>query len=148
MKVVWIDNNSSCKGVCTRIENINMTQNANPNDDLYSDHGYYDEAMLTDLPRYLAGDQDVLIVLHTLGSHDPTYHKRSCCMQLITGSRWVKMAFTCTACLIGSRLKHKPTSPCFYGVPKAIGSKTRKLGRPYRQKNQRTYRTTTYHIAC
>lgn len=76
VKVVWIDNNSSCKGVCTRIENTNMTQNANPNDDLYSDHGYYDEAMLTDLPRYLAGDQDVLIVLHTLGSHGPTYHKR------------------------------------------------------------------------
>ena len=76
VKVVWIDNNSSCKGVCTRIENRNLLQQVNHSDDLYSDNGYYDEAMLNDLEHYLAGNQDVLIVLHTLGSHGPTYHKR------------------------------------------------------------------------
>ena len=76
VKVVWIDNNSSCKGVCTRIENRNLLQQVNHSDDLYSDNGYYDEVMLNDLEHYLAGNQDVLIVLHTLGSHGPTYHKR------------------------------------------------------------------------
>lgn len=76
VKVVWIDNNSSCKGVCQRIENINLTNNPDQHNKLYSDGAYYDEVMLDYLQQYTQGSQDVLIVLHTMGSHGPTYHKR------------------------------------------------------------------------
>lgn len=76
VKVVWIDNNSSCKGVCNRIENVNLTKQGNQQHALYSNGAYYDEAMLEYLTPYLAGDEDVLLVLHSLGSHGPAYHLR------------------------------------------------------------------------
>ncbi|SHA25481.1 Probable integral membrane protein [Bathymodiolus thermophilus thioautotrophic gill symbiont] len=66
VKVFWLDNNSSCKGVCNRIENENI---------FYQDK--LDIAMLDNLKRYIDKQQsDVLIVLHSLGSHGPRYYKR------------------------------------------------------------------------
>jgi lipid A ethanolaminephosphotransferase len=76
VKVLWLDNNSSCKGVCERVENINLRTAPDEKHEFYSDGGYYDEAMLDYLADAVKGSQDVLIVLHTLGSHGPTYHKR------------------------------------------------------------------------
>jgi lipid A ethanolaminephosphotransferase len=77
VKTVWIDNNSSCKHVCDRIENINLRQDLDESSPYYSDMGYFDEALLDNIDRYLDSDgPDLLLVLHTLGSHGPAYSRR------------------------------------------------------------------------
>lgn len=66
VKVFWLDNNSSCKGVCTRIENKNILS-----------QGKFDISMLDGLKSYIdKQESDVLVVLHSLGSHGPRYYKR------------------------------------------------------------------------
>lgn len=75
--VVWIDNNSTCKHVCDRVDNINLRQSVDESSPYYSDGGYYDDAMLDDLDAYLdAPGPDTLLVLHMLGSHGPAYSRR------------------------------------------------------------------------
>jgi len=77
IKTVWIDNNSSCKNVCNRIENSNLRDEPDEAAALYSDMGYFDEILLQKIEPYLDTDgPDVLIVLHTLGSHGPAYSRR------------------------------------------------------------------------
>lgn len=81
--VIWIDNNSSCKGVCERIGEINIRQNPDPKSSFYSDGEEFDEALIGKMDEVLSRldnaeskNSDVLIVLHTLGSHGPKYYKR------------------------------------------------------------------------
>ncbi len=75
--VYWIENNSSSKKVATRIKIINLRGDPDASSPLYSDGGYFDEAMVQYLDQCIEGSEnDVLIVLHTMGSHGPTYHKR------------------------------------------------------------------------
>ncbi len=77
IKTVWIDNNSSCKNVCNRIENSNLQDDPDETSTLYSDMGYFDEVFLQEIDSYLNADgPDILIVLHTLGSHGPAYGRR------------------------------------------------------------------------
>lgn len=77
IKNVWIDNNSSCKGVCRRIESVNLHGNADPASPYYNDGEYYDAVLLPMLEEYVnASDQDLLVTLHVLGSHGPAYHRR------------------------------------------------------------------------
>ncbi len=77
VRTVWIDNNSSCKHVCDRIENINLREDIDVSSPFYSDMGYLDEALLENIDDYLdAEGPDTLIVLHTLGSHGPAYSRR------------------------------------------------------------------------
>lgn len=77
VRTVWIDNNSSCKGVCARIENVNLRHDIDESSPFYSDMGYQDEILLQTIDPYLDGDgQDLLIVLHTMGSHGPAYSRR------------------------------------------------------------------------
>lgn len=77
VRVVWIDNNSSDKGVCARIGSINLQHSPDPASPHYAHGGYYDEVLLEGLGSHLEGtDADVLIVLHTMGSHGPAYHRR------------------------------------------------------------------------
>lgn len=77
VRTVWIDNNSSCKSVCNRIENTNLRLDMQAASKWYSDGGYYDGVLLEELDSYLEGsDSDLLIVLHTLGSHGPAYSRR------------------------------------------------------------------------
>jgi lipid A ethanolaminephosphotransferase len=64
--VLWHDNNSSSKGVATRVKEDNI-RHLNQND----------EALLDGLEKYLNTLQtDGVIVLHQLGSHGPAYYKR------------------------------------------------------------------------
>lgn len=77
VQTVWIDNNSSCKHVCDRIENLNLRQHPDESSPFYSDNGFYDEALLQNIDAYLDNDdRDLLLVLHTLGSHGPAYSRR------------------------------------------------------------------------
>lgn len=77
VKTVWLDNNSSCKHVCDRIENVNLRQNIDKSSPYYSDMGYFDEALIEKLDDYLGSEgSDLLLVLHTLGSHGPAYGRR------------------------------------------------------------------------
>jgi len=77
VRVVWIDNNSSSKGVCARIGSVNLLTAPVRDSPHNEDGGYYDEVLLEDLDAYIADpDGDVLIVLHTMGSHGPAYHNR------------------------------------------------------------------------
>lgn len=76
-KVVWIDNNNGgCKDVCTRVETVVIDENsANP---LCDGEYCLDEILLEYLDKQLAieSDENVLIVLHMMGSHGPTYYRR------------------------------------------------------------------------
>ena len=77
VKVLWKDNNSSCKGVCKRIETINLRVDPDPSSPFYNDGEYFDEVLLEQLETYIdSTDSDVLIVLHMLGSHGPRYYRR------------------------------------------------------------------------
>ncbi|OEY69911.1 phosphoethanolamine transferase [Rheinheimera salexigens] len=89
--VLWLDNNSSCKGVCARVENVNIaTSSSQP---LCDGQFCYDEILVQQLVERLAQQPDQqqtqhenkqknkpasnrLIVLHMIGSHGPTYYRR------------------------------------------------------------------------
>jgi lipid A ethanolaminephosphotransferase len=71
--VSWIDANSGCKAVCRRVYTVDL----NGEDNNSGDHHVFDE----DLVPYLegvgaAGSTDVLLVMHMLGSHGPSYSER------------------------------------------------------------------------
>jgi len=76
--VFWIDSNSSCKGVCNRIPSINVMDNPPDTDSpFYVDGAYQDEYLLSQVDKYLdKSDRDMLLVLHTMGSHGPAYYRR------------------------------------------------------------------------
>lgn len=79
VKVYWIDNNSSCKGVCERIGQIDIRNNPDPNSPFYTKGELFDEELVTQVDKVLSeddGNSDILIVLHTLGSHGPKYYRR------------------------------------------------------------------------
>lgn len=74
--VLWVDNNSSCKGVCKRVETIRIDPRANK---LNCDGKYcFDEILLKPLSEKLSklNHDNTLIVLHMIGSHGPTYYRR------------------------------------------------------------------------
>jgi lipid A ethanolaminephosphotransferase len=77
MDVLWVDNNNgSCKGVCSRINSIDIdTGKSNP---LCDGEYCLDEALLSPLQHKLNNltAKNTLIVLHMMGSHGPTYYKR------------------------------------------------------------------------
>lgn len=81
LAVLWIDNQSGCKGVCERIPNVHTANFAMPG--LCSDGECQDEAMLRELPARLAelDSQRVargsVVVMHQMGSHGPAYYKRT-----------------------------------------------------------------------
>jgi lipid A ethanolaminephosphotransferase len=74
-KILWLDNDDGCKGVCDRVETRKMVKINNPK---YCKKDYcYDEALLDGLPEILANiKEDTVIILHTMGSHGPTYYNR------------------------------------------------------------------------
>lgn len=78
--VYWYDNDSGCKGVCKRINNV-LISNSDPNlKDKCSSDGCYDEVLLPILKERLQiqaqNKQDSVIFLHIIGSHGPTYFLR------------------------------------------------------------------------
>ncbi|MDO4699698.1 MAG: phosphoethanolamine--lipid A transferase [Moraxella sp.] len=71
----WVENNSDCKGVCQNVPNVNVTELNLPE---FCHHGHcLDNIMLPKIDEIIkSSDQDVVLVLHTLGNHGPTYYER------------------------------------------------------------------------
>lgn len=74
LNVLWLDNQSGCKGTCARMDYHNLTQSRDPR---YCDSECHDDVLLRDLATMLANlKQDTVLVLHQMGSHGPDYYKR------------------------------------------------------------------------
>ena len=80
LAVLWIDNQSGCKGTCNRVPNVNTAAlKVSPYCDGSECH---DEVMLHGLDRRIAElpaerrARGVVVFLHQMGSHGPAYHKR------------------------------------------------------------------------
>lgn len=74
-EILWKENDNGCKGVCQRVPNVEMDLK----DQRFCDGTYCrDEILLDGLEEYLANIQGehAFIVLHTIGSHGPTYYRR------------------------------------------------------------------------
>ena len=74
VRVVWYDNDTGCKGACANIEYHDMTALNQPA--YCTDGECLDDILLQDIEQPLAGAQDTVIILHTIGSHGPTYYQR------------------------------------------------------------------------
>ncbi|ANF61559.1 sulfatase [[Haemophilus] ducreyi] len=76
VKIVWIQNNSDSKNVADRIGEINVFKGVES--PLCVDGECQDNIMLPELDKELAENptQDLVVVLHTIGSHGPTYYER------------------------------------------------------------------------
>ena len=85
MQVLWLDNQSGCKGVCDRIPNASTLELKDPT--YCPDGECFDEIMLRVLPERLAqlekaggagtGSAGTVVVLHQMGNHGPAYYKRT-----------------------------------------------------------------------
>ena len=87
MAVLWLDNQSGCKGLCERVPDAfahHAAAGAQPLPaELCNDGECFDEALLHGLDARLEAlpaeqrARGVLLVLHQMGSHGPAYYKRS-----------------------------------------------------------------------
>ena len=73
--ITWLDNDAGCKGVCNRVKSVDITA-LNLAD--YCHNGEcLDNILLTQFDNALNNStKDTILVLHTIGSHGPTYHER------------------------------------------------------------------------
>ncbi len=70
VKVLWLDNNSGCKGVCGRLGEGTYLANTDGEE-------AQDDYLLNELDKILPTlNSDTLLVLHMIGSHGPAYYKR------------------------------------------------------------------------
>ncbi len=73
--VSWRENDDGCKGVCDRM--ATTMYDPEKNRKFCDGKSCFDEIMLSNLEEYLLTvTQDTFIVLHTIGSHGPTYYQR------------------------------------------------------------------------
>ena len=81
MAVLWVDNQSGCKGLCDRVAGVETRSLNVP--ELCRDGECFDEMMLRGLDERIAAldpaqrARGVVVVLHQMGSHGPAYHKRT-----------------------------------------------------------------------
>jgi lipid A ethanolaminephosphotransferase len=79
--VLWLDNQSGCKGACDRVPHLEVSTLNMP--DLCNAGECQDAALLRALPAQLAAPtvpanaRGTVVVLHQMGSHGPAYYKRS-----------------------------------------------------------------------
>jgi Predicted membrane-associated, metal-dependent hydrolase len=74
-EVIWLENDNGCKKVCDRVTSRDMGRENSP---IFCDGTYcFDEVMIEPLEDLLKEVQrDTVIVLHSIGSHGPSYYKR------------------------------------------------------------------------
>ena len=81
LAVLWLDNQSGCKGVCERVGQVITRTLEIPG--LCSDGECLDEVMLQGLDERIAAldparrARGVVVVMHQMGSHGPAYYRRS-----------------------------------------------------------------------
>ncbi len=81
LAVLWMDNQSGCKGICNRVAKWETQALKVP--ELCQDGECLDEIMLQELPKRLAlldplkRAKGTVVVMHQMGSHGPAYYKRS-----------------------------------------------------------------------
>ncbi len=81
LAVLWMENQSGCKGVCERVPNVDTR--ALEVAGVCQDGQCLDEVMLHQLPQELAKlpaerrAKGTVVVMHQMGSHGPAYYKRS-----------------------------------------------------------------------
>ena len=81
LAVLWIDNQSGCKGVCDRVPSVSTT--SNQTSALCASGECLDGVMLEGLDERIAAldpqrvARGLVIVMHQMGSHGPAYHLRS-----------------------------------------------------------------------
>ena len=79
--MLWIDNQSGCKGVCERVPVVNVSTQDDP--ELCREGECLDGILLQGLDQRLAAlpterrANGVVLVLHQMGSHGPAYSRRS-----------------------------------------------------------------------
>ncbi|VTN25637.1 putative cell division protein [Klebsiella pneumoniae subsp. pneumoniae] len=75
IQVLWNDNDGGCKGACDRVPHQNVTD-LKLTGQCIDGECYYD-VLFHNLDSYIDNlQQDGIIVLHTIGSHGPTYYNR------------------------------------------------------------------------
>jgi lipid A ethanolaminephosphotransferase len=73
--VLWLDNNSSCKGTCDRVAYEDVKNLKIPG--LCNDRECFDNVLLHDIDKKVnAMNGNKVIVLHQKGSHGPDYYNR------------------------------------------------------------------------
>jgi len=73
--VMWLDNNSGCKGICSRIDTKTIIHI--DTDNICNTNGCFDEILLHQVKQHIENlKADTFIVLHQNGSHGPAYYKR------------------------------------------------------------------------
>ena len=84
LAVLWVDNQSGCKGVCDRVHSARSVDAAHPPQPGLCEGGEcFDEVMLQGLEQRIAAlpaeqrAKGVVVVLHQIGSHGPAYTQRS-----------------------------------------------------------------------
>lgn len=92
LAVLWLDNQSGCKGLCDRVPNSatsHLPEGARPlpaglcSQDELGEAECFDEALLHELDRRVAAldparrQRGLVLVMHQMGSHGPAYYKRS-----------------------------------------------------------------------
>lgn len=75
-RVVWIDNQAGCKGVCTGVEATRTDPALSPTH--CGADGQCQDAALVDKLQQVVGDTpgNLLVVMHQMGNHGPAYFKR------------------------------------------------------------------------
>ena len=74
LRVVWLDNQSGCKGVCSGLEVQRLHKSADAG---LCDGSYcLDEILLKNLEALADGQKNLVLTLHPLGNHGPAYYKR------------------------------------------------------------------------
>jgi lipid A ethanolaminephosphotransferase len=92
LAVLWLDNQSGCKGLCDRVPNSptsKLPEGAKPlpetlcSRDAMGESECFDEALLHELDKRIATldpqrlHRGLVLVMHQMGSHGPAYFKRS-----------------------------------------------------------------------
>ncbi len=74
-RVVWVDNQSGCKGVCNGVESLRPDPAKSP---AHCAGGECCDGALVDTLKQLVSDTpgNLMIVLHQMGNHGPAYFKR------------------------------------------------------------------------
>ena len=81
LAVLWIDNQSGCKGLCDRVNHVDTFGQTTSG--LCANGECFDEVLLSGLDQRIAAldpqrlARGVVLVLHQMGSHGPAYFKRS-----------------------------------------------------------------------